>query len=94
MPQAYQPAPFVPDAQLDFHGMGVLTAYDIEKLLHEFIEDCYIVNKRQLLVITGKGSVVRPLVERLLKNHKHVARFQHAGYFSGQTGAFEVVLVD
>ena len=87
---------FLPQAELDFHELGVLTAYDIEKYLNEFLEDCYIAKLKNVLVITGKGNVVRPAVLKLLselqKKNKFVESFKTAGYFNGQSGAVEVVL--
>lgn len=81
---------FIPDTTLDFHNRGPLHPYDIEKILHEFIEDSQLASHTQLLIITGKGQVVRPTVNRLLKQHPQVKEFNHAGYFNGQDGAFEV----
>lgn len=83
---------FIPDTQLDFHDFGVLNPAEIEKILTEFIEDSYIANKTSLLVITGKGRVVRPIVKKFLKANKYVSSFKTAGYFNGQDGAFEVNL--
>lgn len=83
---------FVPEDQIDFHQFGLLTSFDIEKYLCEFLEDCYISKMSKVLVITGKGSVVRPAVQKLLKTNKHVHSFKSAGYFNGQSGAFEVEL--
>lgn len=83
---------FFADAELDYHVFGPMLPYDIEKILNEFIEDSVISSHKNLLVITGKGAVVRPLVQRLLKQHKQVESFKSAGYFNGQRGAFEVVL--
>jgi DNA-nicking Smr family endonuclease len=83
---------FIPDSELDFHNFGVLNAAEIEKLLSEFIEDSYIANKNYLLIITGKGKFVRPLVKNLLRENKYIKSFKTAGYFNGQDGAFEVVL--
>jgi DNA-nicking Smr family endonuclease len=94
--QKYQPKTnpfaFIPQAELDFHNFGELTVYDIEKYLSEFIEDCYVAKLKNVLVITGKGLVVRPLVLKLLKQNKYVESFKSAGYFNGQHGAVEVVL--
>jgi DNA-nicking Smr family endonuclease len=84
---------FTPQRTIDFHDYSQLHPYDVEKLLTEFIEDCYVAGISQLLVITGKGRIVRPLAERLLKRSPHVAQFKPAGYFNGQGGAFEVELV-
>lgn len=86
------PLGFIPQDQIDFHNFGEMTPFDIEKYLSEFLEDCYVAKYHQVLVITGKGSVVRPLVQKLLKQNKYVANFKPAGYFNGQGGAFEVEL--
>lgn len=83
---------FFPQSQFDFHNLGPLTNYDIESLLDTFLEDSYNEKKTHVLIITGKGLVVRPLVHRLLKNHALVENFTPAGYFNGQEGAFEVKL--
>jgi len=71
-----------------------LYPFDIEKILQEFIEDSYVEGHRNLLVITGKGRVVKPTVERKLKGIKYIKNFKIAGYFNGQDGAFEVELID
>jgi DNA-nicking Smr family endonuclease len=83
---------FIADAEFDFHNRGVLLPYDIEKLLSEFIEDSYYNSLRRVLVIVGKGGVVRPKVDSLLKRNKLVDNYKFAGYFNGQDGAFEVWL--
>lgn len=83
---------FIPEAELDFHNLGRLQPFDIEINLDHFIEDCQIAGHKNVLVITGKGLVVKPIVQRLLKHHKQVESFKLAGYFNGQGGAFEVVL--
>ena len=80
------------DAELDFHEFGIIDHADIEKILFEFIEDSHYYDKKNLLVITGKGNVVRPLVKKLLAQNPLVKKFKQAGYFSGQEGAFEVEL--
>lgn len=48
---------------------------------------------KRVLVITGKGKVVKPSVFKLLKQSKKVKEFKTAGYFNGQEGAFEVILL-
>lgn len=85
---------FIPQAQLDFHEYGELLAFDIEHILETFIEDSYFSDLQYLLIITGKGHVVRPMVEKLLKENNYVNECKPAGYFNGQSGAFEVVLID
>ncbi|MDQ6985655.1 MAG: Smr/MutS family protein [Candidatus Dojkabacteria bacterium] len=84
---------FEADSTFDFHLLGKLDPYDIERYLFEFIEDSYLKNDKRVLVITGKGRVVRPIVEKLLKNHKYVKHFKTAGYFTGGMGAFEIDLI-
>lgn len=81
---------FIPDAILDFHDKGVLNAYEVEKFLNEFIEDSIIAEYKNIIIVTGKGQFVRPLVRKLLKVNKSIKKFNRAGYFNGQDGAFEV----
>ncbi len=87
---------FTPEAILDFHTFGLLTSFEIEKYLKEFLEDSYIQKLQNVLVITGKGEVVRPAVLKLLdefvKEGKFIESFKTAGYFTGQSGAFEIIL--
>ncbi|MBN1618472.1 Smr/MutS family protein [Candidatus Dojkabacteria bacterium] len=85
---------FVADAKLDYHDRGSMTPYEIETILNEFLENSYSAGYHNVLIITGKGQIVRPLIKSLLPKHKLVSRFKFAGYFNGQTGAFEVWLRD
>ncbi len=84
---------FLPQATFDYHNLGVLNPYEIEKYLIEFIQDCNFLGYKRILIVTGKGYVVRPLVSKLLKKSREVKEFKQAGYFNGQDGAFEVTLV-
>jgi DNA-nicking Smr family endonuclease len=87
-----------PKEQLDFHGLGILTPNDIEKLLNDFIAKAKKNNSEKILIITGKGlhsqdgPVVRPLVQRLLQKHGDVRSFSQARVDRGGSGAIEVVL--
>jgi DNA-nicking Smr family endonuclease len=83
---------FFSQDEFDFHDLGPLTHYDIELHLNRFLEDSYFKMIRYVTIVTGKGQVVRPLVERLLKQNKYVEKFKRAGYFNGQDGAFEITL--
>lgn len=83
---------FIPDSKLDFHNFDKLSPFDVEKILFQFIEDEFAADKNYLLIITGKGKVVRPLVQKLLEQNKYVEKYKSAGYFNGQQGAFEVTL--
>lgn len=84
---------FISEAELDYHEFGVINIYEIEKILNDFLEDCHIQKLKNVLVITGKGQVVKPYVQKFLKSHKFVGSFKTAGYFNGQSGAFEVTLI-
>lgn len=84
---------FIPDAELDFHNFGLVDHYQVEKILTEFLEDSQIMNYKQLVVITGKGPFIRPLVKKLLGNMNLVESLKTAGYYNGQSGAYEVTLV-
>lgn len=83
---------FIAEAQLDFHHFLSLDPIDIEIYLDEFLEESQINKYKGVLVITGKGRVVKPIVQKLLKHSKRVESFKQAGYFNGQDGAFEVTL--
>jgi len=84
---------FFPEATFDYHNLGILSPYEIEKYFEDFLLDCDILGYKRVLVITGKGQVVKPLVAKLLKHSKKVSTYKTAGYFNGQDGAFEVVLI-
>ena len=83
---------FTHNSEIDFHKFKKLDHFDIEKKLIEFLEDNYLIGNKYLLVITGKGKLVKPIVKNLLLKNKFVNSFKAAGYFNGQDGAFEVVL--
>ncbi len=83
---------FIPQAELDYHDRGAMSRYEIEKLLEDFILESYSAGFEKVLIITGKGRVVRPIVRKNLKSNSKVVRFKNAGYYNGQSGAFEVFL--
>lgn len=89
---AYELAQSEFEDKLDFHDFGILDAFEIESILNEFIEDAYHSGFRKVLVVTGKGAVIRPMAPKLLKKNQYVENFTQAGYFTGQSGAFEVTL--
>lgn len=80
---------FIPQAQFDFHEFSELLPYQIDQYYEEFINDCVRAKLKRVLIITGKGRVVRPHVERLLKKDDRIERYKSAGYYTGQEGAFE-----
>lgn len=86
------PQSFIPDDTFDFHQFDKLDDYLVEKYLTQFIEDCYHREMERLLIITGKGKLVNPLVGELLPKIHFVKSFKRAGYFNGGEGAYEIIL--
>lgn len=80
------------DSQIDFHAFGEMSREEIDYLLNQFLDENAALKNRTLLIITGKGEVVRPEIERLLKKDKRVLEYESAGYTTGQHGAFIVKL--
>lgn len=83
---------FISQAELDFHIVDHFDEFEIEKMLNEFLEDCHIQRLQNVIIIVGKGFVIRPYVKKLLGQNKFVEEFKQASYFNGQSGAFEVNL--
>lgn len=83
---------YISEATLDYHNFGIIDSYLIEKYLIEFIEECYVKGYHQILVIVGKGFVIRPIVMKLLSKIKEVKSFNYAGYYNGQDGAIEIII--
>ena len=90
--KSIEPQSFIPDDTFDFHQFDKLDDYLVEKYLIQFIEDCYHKENEKVLIITGKGKFVNPLVGKLLSSINHVKTFKKAGYFNGGEGAYEVEL--
>lgn len=83
---------FFPEDTLDFHDLGVLTPNQIIFETNQFIELSQLSGHTKVRIITGKGKVVRPLVQKVISNHKSIAKFKVAGYYDGQDGAFDINL--
>lgn len=88
-----------PEAEIDFHGKGILYPEDIELLCDDFIEKSAKKGLKKVLIITGKGlhsseggPVVKPTVVQFLKRDGRVFRFTEARRDRGGSGAFEVEL--
>ena len=88
-----------PQAELDFHGQGILTPAQIRTMLDDFIAKSRSAGHSKLLIITGKGmhsrggqAVVRPTVQAHLATHPAVTSFTKARRDRGGEGAFEVQL--
>ncbi len=83
---------FKVDRELDFHNMGILTREEIKYLVECFLEDSILMGASNVLIVTGRGNTVRPLVRLCLMESKKVASFRIARFFRGGAGAFEVFL--
>lgn len=87
---------FIAEATLDFHDLGLLTREQIEAMTLEFLDVCYRSDHDSVLIITGKGKssehglVVRPVVEKTLRQDKFVKSFKTAAAARGGASAFEV----
>ena len=85
-----------PDVSLDLHGY---TLYSAKLLLQKFISNCYEKNKRNILIITGKGQnnkgVLKEEVPKLLNDKllsKYLVNFNIAPKNFGGEGALLVRL--
>lgn len=85
---------FISQATLDFHKLGSLMHHEISQLVNEFIENSFHQGFYRIKIITGKGAVVRPMTQKILKKSTFVKDFRFAGYFTGQNGAIEILLKD
>jgi len=80
---------------LDIHGM---IAFEAEREIHDFIKKCARQGVRRALIIHGKGkhsdgkAVLKPLVRRILQNHRQIADFGSAGKHEGGQGATWIIL--
>ena len=87
-----------PQAQLDFHGLGVLTPREITQKVDEFIQASQHAGHNKLLIITGKGlhsqngAVIKPTVQKHLSSHPEVKSVLTARRDRGGQGALELTL--
>lgn len=88
-----------PQAEFDFHGLGVLGRSEIIKLVDEFIDECRDRGLTKVLLITGKGlhskagmPVIKPMVRKYLMDKPYVARVYEGRRDRGGSGTLEVIL--
>ncbi len=87
-----------PQAEFDFHGLGVLTHGQILDLADGFIYECLEHSFTFVSIITGigihskNGPVVKPVIEDFLKNHPDVESFSEGKFTQGGQGLFLVRL--
>lgn len=83
---------FQPEAILDYHGFGVLDPYEVEEILNNFMYKAYEMKLVKVLVITGKGRLIKQSVPGILKKVNFVKSFQIASSANGGEGALEILL--
>lgn len=83
---------FIPEAVLDYHEYDILNEPAVEQIYNSFVDESIIYGQKKLLIVTGKGELVRPHIARIAARDKRIASYQRAGYFNGQSGAFEITL--
>jgi DNA-nicking Smr family endonuclease len=88
-----------PQAEFDFHDLGVLMPKDIQKLADQFLDKCKSRGLSKVLFITGKGlhskngaPVVKPTLKKYLSTLNFVDRVYEARRDRGGEGALEVIL--
>ncbi len=88
-----------PEAQLDFHGEGILTPEEITQRVSQFIQECQQKGFSRVLIITGKGlhsrdgiAVIKPIVQKHLKGLDTVKEIAEARRDRGGEGALEIKL--
>jgi len=80
--------------KIDFHEFGLIEPNQIYFFTDKFIKDSFNQDLKKILIITGKGELIRPCVQKALKNNKLVKKFLRASEYNGGSGAFEVWLKD
>ncbi len=87
-----------PQAELDFHGMGVLTMSEVREEADDFIEECRDRGLTKVLFITGKGlhsqkgmPVIKPFLKKYLSGKSFVNRVYEGRFDRGGTGTLEVI---
>lgn len=88
-----------PQAEFDYHDLGVLTPKDIKNLANDFLAKCRDRGLTKVLFITGKGlhsrngaPVVKPTLKRHLESLSFVERVYESRRDRGGSGALEVIL--
>lgn len=88
-----------PQAELDFHGMGVLNMARVRELTDEFIEECRGRKLTKVLFITGKGlhsqkgmPIIKPFLKKYLSDKSFVERIYEGRFDRGGSGTLEVIL--
>jgi DNA-nicking Smr family endonuclease len=90
-----------PQAEFDYHDLGVLTPKEIKQLADDFLDTCRNRGLSKVLFITGKGlhsrngsPVVKPTLKKYLETLPFVLRVYESRRDRGGSGALEVILSD
>ncbi len=88
-----------PQAQVDFHGMGVLTMDKVREIADRFLAECRDRGLTKVLFITGKGlhsregmPIVKPFLKKYLSGKSFVDRVYEGRVDRGGSGTLEVIL--
>ena len=89
----------LPERQLDFHELGLLTQKQIIQTLETFLVSSKKEDLKKVLIITGKGlhskngqAIIKPLVQEYLRTSHWVKNFSFAPINQGAEGAIIVAL--
>lgn len=88
-----------PQAEFDFHDLGILSTAEIQKMATNFLQESKKSGLQKVLIITGKGlhskdneAVVKPVLLEYLPTLSFVSSVRLARRDRGGDGALEVVL--
>lgn len=87
-----------PQAEFDFHNLGILTHDQILGLTDDFIQASVASGYKLVSIITGaglhskNGPVVKPVVADFLTSHPSIQSFSEGKYTQGGQGVFIVKL--
>ena len=87
-----------PQAELNFHGLGVLTMDMVRKMTDEFIDECRDCGLTKVLFIPGKGlhsrksmPIIKPFLKKYLSGKSFVVRVYEGRFDRGGSGTLEVI---
>ena len=88
-----------PQAEFNFHGMGILTMDKVREMTDRFIGECRDRGLTKILFITGKGlhskegmPIVKPFLKKYLSGKSFVDRAYEGRVDRGGSGTLEVIL--
>ena len=77
---------------IDLHGMNLDEA---EMLVEKYLDDALLARMHEVVICHGRGSgVLRDGIRRMLRGHKHVAKYRKGDFDEGGDGVTVVTLSD